>query len=112
MKAKPLVLRQAAAQQIEQVVDYYLQEGGSRLALRFIADLETAYRHLRLYPATGSLRYASELGITGLRFWALTDFPYLIFYVERHDAVDVLVILHAQRDIPHWLAVGLDNNLK
>ena len=47
-------------------------------------------------PATSADRLAIE---TGLRFWRLTRFPYLIFYVERED-VDIWRVLHEQRDIP------------
>lgn len=37
--------------------------------------------------------------IDGLRFWKLSDFPYLVFYIERENRIDVLRILHAQRDV-------------
>ena len=50
------------------------------------------------------MRYAAELNIPGLRFWPLTRFPYLVFYVEREDQLDVLLVLHAKRDIPAWLS--------
>jgi toxin ParE1/3/4 len=49
------------------------------------------------------LHYAAEIGVTGLRFWPLNKFPYLVSYVEREDHVDVLKLLHTQRDIPAWL---------
>ena len=100
MRAKPVAIRQAAAQNIDEAVDHCLQEGGEPLALRFVAALEDAYRHIRNFSATGALRYAAELGIAGLRFWPLKKFPYLVFYVEREDHVDVLLVLHGQRDIP------------
>jgi len=108
MKAKRVAVRQAAARDIDAAVSHYLQEGGPALATRFVAALEEAYRHIRRFPATGALRYAAELGITGLRFWPLNMFPYLVFYVEREDQVDVLKVLHAQRDIPTWLRDGPD----
>lgn len=103
MKAKPVVVREAAAKEIGQALDRCLQEGGAALASGFVASLERVYRHLRRYPATGALRYANELGIAGQRFWPLDRFPYLIFYFEREDCVDVLLMLHAQRDIAPWL---------
>ena len=103
MKAKPIALRRAAAHDIDAAVEHYLREGRAALATRFVAALEEAYRHIRRFPATGALRYAAELGIAGLRFWPLNKFPYLIFYVEREQEVDVLKVMHAQRDIPAWL---------
>lgn len=105
MTAKPVAVRQAAADSIAQALDYYLQNGGRTPALNFVASLEDAYRHIRRYPATGSSRYAEELRIEGLRFWPLNRFSYLVFYIEREEAVDVLDVLHAQRDIPVWLRV-------
>ena len=104
MKLKPVAVRQAAAQCIEEAIDYYLREGGAALASRFVGALEAAYRHIRRFPATGALRYAGELNIPGLRFWPLTRFPYLVFYVERKDHLDVLLVLHGKRDIPAWLS--------
>jgi hypothetical protein len=30
-------------------------------------------------------------------------YPYLVFYVERSDHIDIWRVLHGQRDIPAWL---------
>jgi len=103
MSAKPLVLRRAAADAIDAATDHYLDEGGAELALRFVAELEATLRQIAAYPAIGSLRYARELGIDGLHHWPLRRFPQLVFYVERSVQVDVLHVLHGQRDIPAWL---------
>jgi toxin ParE1/3/4 len=35
-----------------------------------------------------------------LRSRALKGFPYLIFYVERENQIDVWRVLHSHRDIP------------
>jgi toxin ParE1/3/4 len=43
------------------------------------------------------------LNLPGLRFWACTRNPQLVFYVERADDIEVWRVLHASRDIPHWL---------
>lgn len=89
MKSKPVVPRQLAERDIEEAIGHYLEEGGARLALRFIAALETGFRPLGAQPAAGSPRYAPELGLPGLRFWPLKRFPYLIFYMAREDHLDV-----------------------
>lgn len=39
----------------------------------------------------------------GLRLLPLRRYPFLIFYFERDDHIDVWRILHAERDIPVWL---------
>lgn len=103
MRIKSVAFREAAAKSIDRALDYYLREGGRTPAARFVAALEDAYTHIRRFPATGSSRYAEELGIAGLRFWPLKKFPYLVFYIERQDCVDVLELLHDHQDIPMWL---------
>jgi toxin ParE1/3/4 len=65
--------------------------------------VERAYRHIVAQPATGSQRYAHELDLPGLRSWPLKRYPYLIFYVERDDHLDVWRVLHGERDIPAWM---------
>ena len=58
---------------------------------------------LAQHPTIGSPRYAFELRLEGLRAWPLRKYPYLVFYVEREDHLDVWRVLHAQRDIPAWV---------
>jgi toxin ParE1/3/4 len=103
MTLKPVVPREQAKRDAEQAVDYYANEAGKHVALRFIDALENAYRAIAAHPATGSPRYAFELNLPGLRTWPIKRFPYLIFYVELGQYVDVWRILHAQRHIPAWM---------
>ena len=103
MKAKPVIPHLLANQDVEEALDHYLQENASKAAEGFVDALEAAYRHISRNPATGSPRYAHELQLPGLRFWPLTRFPYLIFYLEREDHIDVWRVLHGKRDIPAWL---------
>lgn len=72
-------------------------------ALGFVDSLEHAYTHIGRNPASGSPRYAHELNLPGLRTWPTPRFPYLVFYVEYEDHVDVWRVLHAKRDIPAWM---------
>jgi toxin ParE1/3/4 len=103
MKAKPVVPRAQARRDVEDAVAHYLAEDAEPAALGFIDALEKAYRHIGRHPATGSPRYAHELNLPGLRSWPLTRYPYLVFYVEHTDHVDVWRVLHGQRDIPAWM---------
>ena len=52
------------------------------------------------HPGAGASRYAYELDIPGLQTWLLRRFPYLIFYIEQEDHIDVWRVLHGHRDIP------------
>lgn len=103
MTPKPAVLRPAAVIDLENATTYYAQECGTTLAIRWVGALEAALRHIGLHPATGSPRYAAVLDLPGLRFWSVTRLPYLIFYLEYADHVDVWRVLHDQKDIPAWL---------
>jgi toxin ParE1/3/4 len=100
---KPVRPRESARRDVEAAVDYYVGEAGADIALGFIDALQTAYRSIADHPAAGSPRYANELGLPGLRSRILRRYPYLVFYVERDDHIDVWRVLHALRDIPAWM---------
>ena len=103
MKAKPVVPREQDRRDAEDAVAHDLAENAESAALGFIDALEKAYAHIGSHPATGSPRYGHELNLPGLRSWPPTRYPYLVFYVEHADHVDVWRVLHAQRDIPAWM---------
>lgn len=103
MKLKPVVPREQANRDADEAIAHYLSEDAGSAALGFIDALERAYAHIGRHPGTGSLRYAHELNLPGLRVWPLTRYPYLVFYVERPDHVDVWRVLQGQRDIPAWM---------
>lgn len=100
---KAVIPRGLANRDVDAAIAHYLEEGSEQVALRFVDALERAYAHLGRQPAPGSPRYARELNIPGLRSWPLRDFPYLVFYIERADHLDVWRVLHGRRDIPAWL---------
>jgi len=103
VKAKPVVPRALANRDVNEAIEHYLGEESVQAALGFVKALDEAYAHIGRHPATGSPRYAHELDLPDLRFWPLKRYPYLVFYVERGDHVDVWRVLHGQRDIPAWL---------
>jgi len=100
---KPVLRRIQAQEDIADAIAYYLEQDAPEAAKGFITALEKAIEYIGCHPATGSPRYAGELGLPDLRFWQLKRYPYLIFYVECGDHIDVWRILHSQRDIPAWL---------
>lgn len=103
MKSKPLVPRERALQDIGEAVDYYAADAGAEIAERFVEALESVLRAIASQPAAGSPRYAHELGMRGLRCRRLGRFPYLVFYIERGDHIDIWRVIHAHRDIPAWM---------
>ena len=103
MTSKPVVPREAARRDVDDAVDYYAREAGVDITLGFVEALEEAYRAISARPGIGSPRYGHELDLPGLRSRRLARYPFLVFYVEGANAVDVWRVLHAQRDIPSWL---------
>ena len=103
MKQKPVIPREIANQDVDCAIAYYLEQQAEKAALGFIDALERAYRQISRHPASGSARYAHELDLPGIRSWPLQRYPYLVFYAEQDDYVDVWRVLHEVRDLPSWL---------
>ena len=103
MKSKPVVPRERARLDVEEAVVHSLLEGAESVAMGFVDALEKAYAHIGRRPLAGLPRYAHELDMPGLRCWPLARYPYLVFYVDHPDHVDVWRVLHGQRDIPAWM---------
>jgi toxin ParE1/3/4 len=100
VSVKPAVPRELANRDVDDAITHYLKDSAAEVVLGLVDALEDAYRLIGRHPAIGSSHYAHELGISGLRCWPLPRFPYLIFYLEREDHIDVWRVLHGQRDIP------------
>ncbi len=100
MNNKPVIPRTLATQDVENAIEYYLEEKAVDAALGFIDALERAYDHIARHPASGSPRLGHELDLPDLRSWPLNTFPYLVFYLEGQDHIDVWRVLHQKRDIP------------
>jgi toxin ParE1/3/4 len=100
---KPLVRRERADEDAHAAIEHYLAEDALDAAASFVDELERAYDHIQRHPATGSPRYAHALNLPGLRFWPLRRYPYLVFYIEGREAIEVWRVLHGSRDIPAWL---------
>jgi toxin ParE1/3/4 len=104
VRTKPLIRLQCAREEELEAVRYYAAEVGLDMALAFREALRTAYRAIAARPGTGSPRYGEILDLPGLRAKRLKRFPFLVFYVEGQDRIDVWHVLHVQRDIPASLA--------
>jgi len=59
---KSIVPRQSARGDVENAVDYYAHEAGAQIAIDFVDALQSTYTLIAEHPASGSLRYAYELG--------------------------------------------------
>ena len=84
---------------VEAALDYFCSEA-AHSAGGFIDALEHAAAHIQRHLGTGSPKYAHELNLAQLRYWPLTRYPYALFYIEHHDHVHVVRVVHISRDIP------------
>jgi len=100
---KPVIPRKRARRDVHEAIEHSPGEVGGEVALAFIDALQAAYEHIARHRASGSPRYAQELGLPGLRFRPLEQYPYLVFYMDRDDHVDLWRVLHQERDIPEWI---------
>ena len=104
---KPVVQSAAAASDIRQAVEYYRNQATTEIAMAFIDAVEQAVERISTWPASGSTRFAEILDLPDLQSVALSRFPYIVFYVDQPDHVDVWRILHGLRDIPPLLHENL-----
>lgn len=93
-------LRSKATDDVKQAVEYYSAEADVGVATRFVDDLERTIRQLEVHPELGSLRFAFDLDLPGLRSFRVEEFPFLVFYLIRREHLDVLRVLHSSRDVP------------
>ncbi len=103
MSSKNVVPREQADHDANEAIVSYRDSVSERVPMRFVDALEESYAYLIDHSGAGSPRYSHELDIPGLRFWRLTGYPYLVFYIETVDVVDVWRVLHEERDLPQWL---------
>ena len=92
---KPVILRKLAEADIDGTLAYYLSEAGADTALAFVEQLEQANQRISNDPAIYSPRWGTELNLPGLRSLRVSKFPYVIFYIEKADHIDVWRVLHA-----------------
>lgn len=95
-----LVPRRLATQDLRDAAAHYATEVDAATARRFIDAVEQTLTLIARRPGIGSPRYAVELDWPGLRTRPVQRFPYLVFYLEQTDHLDVLRVLHAHRDLP------------
>ena len=103
MSGKPVISRELARNDVDAAIDFYAIEAGPDVALGFIDALQAAYDLIGTHPEAGSLRYAYELTLPDLRSIELRTYPYIVFYRQQADHIDVWRVLHAKRDIPQWM---------
>ena len=103
MNGKPVVLREQARHDVDEMVDDCLSETGAANTLAFIDALEASLRQIGEHPGAGSSRHAHELDLPDLRFRTVREFPCLVFHVEMEAEIDVWRVLHGVHDVAAWM---------
>jgi toxin ParE1/3/4 len=106
---KPVVQRALAQDDIVRAFDHYLLEASADVARALLLEIEASMHAIARFPGAGSVRYATPLLIEGLRFVIVERFPYLMFYLDREDRIEVLRVLHQHRDMPAILSLPFDD---
>ncbi len=90
----------AANSDIDKALNYYSNEAGTELALRFMAALQQTLRVLSENPRIGTLIEFKNTKLEGIRRWSVQGFKsYLIFYRIVAGIIEVVRLLHAKRDL-------------
>lgn len=100
MTGKWVRTRTTAEAELQSAIAYYVDEGALDAALGLVDEFEAALGAISSHPALGSPRLEVELGIPGVRVFALRTYPYVIIYFDTVEFVDVRHVLHSSRDIP------------
>lgn len=103
MKHKPVVRRRRAEDDIETAVTYYLNKAGADVAADFANQLEDSLIKITRQPNIGSPRFGHLVQIPELRHWPVKNFPYLVFYIEKENRIELARVLLSSMDIPSWL---------
>lgn len=96
---KPVIPRVRAEDDLDSACDHYFTTAGVDAAVDFLHDFDRAVAHISRFPETGSLRYGFDPALSGIRFWPMKKFPYLIFYIETEHQIDVWRVMHGNMDI-------------
>lgn len=83
-----------------QLYEYYLRSADDRTAKRFLMEVRSVLGRLAKFPGLGELIEGSER-LAGVRRTRLSSQfrSILIIYREADDRLEVIRILHAQRDL-------------
>ena len=95
---KAVVVRPAAAREVDDAAAYYAAQNPP-LGEALYDEVDRALALLAERPGLGSTRY-QHVRSDRPRMWPIGRFPYLVFYLEHHDRIEIIRFLHAHRDLP------------
>ena len=100
-----LIVKNRATQDIRQQANYILVNGNARTAERFLELAEATFVQLATIPGMGKIVRLVSSRMGEIRQWRIKDFQdYLIFYQIQDDRVEILRVLHGDRDLEDILS--------
>lgn len=92
------VLSIDADREIDDQVAWYAEHAGARVASRFYAEWKLTLQRLLARPRRGRVVSTARPELLGLRSWVMRDFPFLVYYREVSEGIEVVHILHGARN--------------
>ncbi|MCB1567944.1 MAG: type II toxin-antitoxin system RelE/ParE family toxin [Xanthomonadales bacterium] len=94
--------REGARRDLDDAAEWYAQQGGETLELRFVAAVESTVLMVRQHPVVGSTRHAGYVTDlpAPLRYFPIRPFEsYLIYYIDLPEHIEVIRVWHAARGL-------------
>lgn len=95
MTLKRLVLHPAATEEAEAAARWY-RDRSRKAAVRFVSEFNQTIEQILTAP------HRWPRGPHGIRKIKLPCFPFLIFYRESDDSIQILAIAHGRRRPDYW----------
>lgn len=85
---------------LEEQATYLGHEASLDVALRFYDAVQVSFDLLARNPHIGVQRDSKRPELAGIRIWRVTGFEkHLIFYRPLEDGIEVVRVIHGQRDL-------------
>jgi len=95
-----IIRRQAARQDLVDIVYHYIREGTPATARRFRDQAEATFQRLAGMPGMGARFQHEHPALAELRFFPVSRFKkFIVFYRSAAGAIEIVRVLHGARDI-------------
>jgi toxin ParE1/3/4 len=91
----------AAARDLQKISEDIKAAAGEHVALAFVERLRQSLEGLVTFPRMGRLRPRFGRGVRSWAFW-----PYVTFYRQSGDDIEIIRIVHGRRKITRALVRG------
>ena len=95
---KRFFILDAADREIDAQVAYYAEHAGAAVAERFYAALKGTFHNLLENPGHVRPFESANPALVGVRVWLVHGFPFLVYYREVDDGIEIVHVLHGARD--------------